>query len=182
VDGEELPALYTLHDRLAGHPIGEGRLEHGEPSLGSIIDEERADGGGEADPPWCSWRGLLAGYEAVGKLLRAGLAEQPTLRGAPSSGATSHGYVGLRLARVSPDRLGQEGPVFGPRDGRVQADGSLPGLVMLRTVGRWLGKTVAPVLEILAGSSCRSTNSSTSVDRSRPEAGTTSLRTTRRIA
>ena len=61
----QLAALYTLHDRLSRDPVRERRLEHGEPSLRRVIDEERPDRGSEADPPGRARRELLTTEEAV---------------------------------------------------------------------------------------------------------------------
>ena len=36
----QLAALDTLHDGLAGHAVGEGGLQHGEPAVGGVVDEQ----------------------------------------------------------------------------------------------------------------------------------------------
>ena len=46
VDGAEPPVLDTLHDGLAGDAVGEGGLEHGQPAVGGVVDEQGADVGG----------------------------------------------------------------------------------------------------------------------------------------
>src|SRR6266581_1335027 len=51
VDGAELSVFDTLHDGLAGDAVGEGGLQHGQPAVRGVIDEQGADAGGEADPP-----------------------------------------------------------------------------------------------------------------------------------
>jgi hypothetical protein len=65
VDGAQLSALYTLHDRLARHAVGEGRLKHGEPSRRCVVDEERADLFGEPDAPRRAGGDLFASDEPV---------------------------------------------------------------------------------------------------------------------
>ena len=51
VDGVRLAALDTVHDGLAGHAVGEGGFEHGEPAVGGVVAEQVADLVGEPDPP-----------------------------------------------------------------------------------------------------------------------------------
>ena len=65
MDGAELAALDTLQHRLAGDAIGEGGLEHGEPSVGGGVDKEIADVVGEAEPPGGAGGELLAGDEPL---------------------------------------------------------------------------------------------------------------------
>ena len=65
VDGAEPPVLDTLHEGLAGDAVGEGGLEHGQPAVGGVVDEQGADAGGEPDPPRCCGGELLAGDEPV---------------------------------------------------------------------------------------------------------------------
>jgi hypothetical protein len=47
VDGLQFAALDTLHDGLAGHAVGQGGLQHGQPALGDVVDEQVADVVGE---------------------------------------------------------------------------------------------------------------------------------------
>jgi hypothetical protein len=61
VDGAELSVLYTLHDRLPGNPVRERGLQHCEPTLRSLVDEKRPDGGSETDAPRRSGGELFAG-------------------------------------------------------------------------------------------------------------------------
>src|SRR6266568_2843482 len=65
VDGAELSVFDTLHDGLAGDAVGEGGLQHGQPAVRGVIDEQGADAGGEADPPGGAGCELLAGDEPV---------------------------------------------------------------------------------------------------------------------
>src|SRR6266567_5672616 len=64
VDGAELSVFDTLHDGLAGDAVGEGGLQHGQPAVRGVIDEQGADAGGEADPPGGGGCELLAGDES----------------------------------------------------------------------------------------------------------------------
>jgi|SRR5271166_2152670 len=50
VDGAQLARLDTLHDGLAGNAVAEGGFQHGEPAVGSVVDEQVADFGAEPDP------------------------------------------------------------------------------------------------------------------------------------
>ena len=63
----QFAALDTLHDGLAGHAVGEGGLQHGEPAVGGVVDEQVADVVGEPDPPGRAGGELLAGDEPVGQ-------------------------------------------------------------------------------------------------------------------
>ena len=72
VNGLEFAALDTLHDGLAGDAVGEGGLQHGQPAVGGVVDEQGADVVGEADAPGRAGGELFAGDEAVG---------QPTVQG-----------------------------------------------------------------------------------------------------
>ena len=65
VHGFELAALDTLHDGLSGHAVGEGGLQHGEPAVGGVVDEQVADVVGEPDSPGRAGGDLLAGDESV---------------------------------------------------------------------------------------------------------------------
>jgi len=65
VDSAQLSALYTLHDRLARHAVGEGRLKHGEPPHRCVVDEERADLFGESDAPRRAGGDLFTSDEPV---------------------------------------------------------------------------------------------------------------------
>jgi len=65
VDGLQFAALDTLHDGLAGHTVGEGGLQHGEPAVGGVVDEQVEDVVGEPDPPGRAGGDLLAGDESV---------------------------------------------------------------------------------------------------------------------
>src|SRR3984893_8001285 len=65
VDGLQFAALDTLHDGLARHTVGEGGLQHGEPAVGGVVDEQVADVVGEPDPPGRAGGELFAGDESV---------------------------------------------------------------------------------------------------------------------
>ena len=65
MDGLEFAALDTLHQGLSGDAVGEGCLEHGQPAVGGVVDEQRADVVGEADAPGRAWGDLLTGDEPV---------------------------------------------------------------------------------------------------------------------
>ena len=65
MDGLQFAALDTLHDGLAGHAVGEGGLQHCQPAVGGVVDEQGADVVGEADPPGGAGGELFAGDEAV---------------------------------------------------------------------------------------------------------------------
>ncbi len=65
VDRLQLAALYTLQQRLAGHAVGEGRFEHGQPPLGCVVDEQGAQLVVHADAPGRAGGDLLAGDEPV---------------------------------------------------------------------------------------------------------------------
>ena len=65
VDGLQFAALDTLHDGLAGHAVGEGGLQHGQPAFGGVVDEQGADVVGEPDPPGRAGGELFAGDESV---------------------------------------------------------------------------------------------------------------------
>ena len=65
VHGLEFAALDTLQQGLAGHAVGQGGFERGQPALGGVIDEQRADVVGEPDPPGCAGGELFAGDESV---------------------------------------------------------------------------------------------------------------------
>lgn len=86
VDGAQLPALYTLHDRLARHPVGQGCLQHGEPARRGVIHEQRPDGRGEADAPGRPRRELLAGHEPVVEPSVEGGRRDPELGGGVGHG------------------------------------------------------------------------------------------------
>ena len=94
VDGFEFAALDTLHDGLAGHAVGEGGLQHGEPAVGGVVDEQVADVVGEPDAPGRAGGELLAGDEPVG---------QPAVQGgrgeAEFGGGVGHGEQ-LSVLRV----------------------------------------------------------------------------------
>jgi hypothetical protein len=51
VDGLQFAALDTLHDGLAGHAVGESGLQHGQPAVGGVVDEQVTDLVGESDAP-----------------------------------------------------------------------------------------------------------------------------------
>jgi hypothetical protein len=51
VDGAEFAAVDTLQQGLAGDAVGEGGLQHGQPAVGGVLDEQRAELVGEADAP-----------------------------------------------------------------------------------------------------------------------------------
>ncbi len=61
----EFAALDTLQQGLAGDAVGEGGLEHGQPAVGGVIDEQGADVVGELDPLGCAGGELFAGDESV---------------------------------------------------------------------------------------------------------------------
>ena len=86
VDGAEPSVFDTLHDGLAGDAVGEGGFEHGEPAVWGVVGEQRADFGGEADPPGGAGGELLAGDEPVA---------EPAVQGgggeAEFGGGVSHG-------------------------------------------------------------------------------------------
>ena len=65
VHGFEFAALDTLHDGLAGHAVGEGGLQHGQPAVGGVVDEQGADVVGEPDAPGRAGGELFAGDEPV---------------------------------------------------------------------------------------------------------------------
>ena len=65
VDGLEFAAFDTLHEGLPGHAVGEGGFEHGQPAVGGVVDEQRADVVGEPDPPGCAGGELFAGDESL---------------------------------------------------------------------------------------------------------------------
>ena len=64
VHGLEFAALDTLQQGLAGYAVGQGCFEGGQPALGGVIDEQRADVVGEPDPPGCAGGELFAGDES----------------------------------------------------------------------------------------------------------------------
>ena|SRR5712671_1797889 len=70
-------ALDTLHDGLAGHGVGEGGLQHREPAVGGVVDEQGADVVGEADPPGGAG-GELRSMWRFAATLRKGGGEGPT--------------------------------------------------------------------------------------------------------
>ena len=49
----------------AGHAVGEGCLEHGQPAVGGVVDEQCADVVGEADAPGRVGGDLLTGDEPL---------------------------------------------------------------------------------------------------------------------
>ena len=59
------PRLTRCNTGLAGDAEGEGGLEHGEPAVGGVVDEEVAQVVGHADAPGGAGGDLLAGDEAV---------------------------------------------------------------------------------------------------------------------
>jgi hypothetical protein len=65
MDGLEFAALDTLHQGLPGDAVGEGGLEHGQPAVGGVVDEQRADVVGEADAPGRTGGELLTGDEPL---------------------------------------------------------------------------------------------------------------------
>ena len=82
VDGFEFAALDTLHDGLAGHAVGEGGFEHGQPAVGGVVDEQGADVVGEPDPPGRAGGELFAGDEPVAEpAVQGGGGEAEFLRG-----------------------------------------------------------------------------------------------------
>ena len=61
----QFAALDTLHDGLAGHAVGEGGLQHGQPAVGGVVDEQVADVVGEPDAPGRAGGELLAGDKPI---------------------------------------------------------------------------------------------------------------------
>ena len=81
MDGVQFAALDTLHDGLAGHAVGEGGLQHGQPAVGGVVDKQGADVVGEPDTPGCAGGELFAGDEPIGKPAVQGGGGEPELFG-----------------------------------------------------------------------------------------------------
>ena len=96
VDRFEFAALDTLHDGLAGHAVGEGGFEHGQPAVGGVVDEQGADVVGEPDPPGRAGGELFAGDEPVAEPAVQGgggeassFAASATVSSCPTCGSSS---------------------------------------------------------------------------------------------
>ena len=79
-------ALDTLHQGLSGDAVGEGCLEHGQPAVGGIVDEQRADVGGEADASGRPRGELLTGDEHLAQPAVQGGRREPELVGGVGHG------------------------------------------------------------------------------------------------
>ena len=86
VHGVEFAALDTLHQGLPGDAVGEGCLEHGQPAVGGVLDEQGADLVGEPDAPGRARGELLAGDEPVAEPTVQGGGRQAQLFGGVGHG------------------------------------------------------------------------------------------------